>query len=575
MLETIRTLRDRLARVPLQLSEFTALFAVADAGALERQLRSADADPPSAYQRVLGLHDLRFVVFTPGRHNDSAGAAAEVDSRVLLLGCVCDGEVDDVLEGLVEHARSELELVLRHCRGFDRGADLLAYLREHRVRSGHFFRDIGPLSAEEDRATNLGDATISEIEGAFELEERFERFYAAHPLLGSDRTLREDFLRDFGDTGFPLPLTPFERPMAGEARWARRASELMRRMQARAARREGIRGRAAHAKAHALLRATFRVEREIPKRYRIGVFTQPGREFPAWVRSSNGSERRQHDGARDARGLAVSLELDPADLFANELVVPQRGPSARQDFVLFSHPTFFASDLRRFVMLVAIANSRWSRRLLPGLAFAASRAGLREARSLLGALSRRVVHPLEPSFHSGTAYQFGPEHVVKYSAEAADPVRFARLVSHDDPNFLQRALVESLERGPLEVHLYLHAFAVGSFSGRNRALLDLVEDATIDWRKRGAERVHVATLRLEAGAARDSRPEAERATFSPWNALAVHRPLGSLNRARLLAYSDSVAFRQGEPAETREAAAAEPGFSSAPAVERDSIDAAE
>jgi hypothetical protein len=345
-------------------------------------------------------------------------------------------------------------------------------------------------------------------------------------------------------------------------------------MQARAARRDGIRGRAAHAKAHALLRATFRVEREIPEPYRVGVFAQPGREFPAWVRSSNGSERRQHDGARDARGLAVSLELGPSDLFANELVVPQRGPSARQDFVLFSHPTFFASDLRRFVMLVAIGNSPWSRRLLPALAFAASRAGLREAKSLFGALSRRVVHPLEPSFHSGTAYQLGPEHVVKYSAEAADPARFARLVAGDGQNFLQTALVESLDRGPLEVHLYLHAFAAASFSGRSRALLDLVEDATIDWRKRGAERVHVATLRLEAGAARDSRPEAERATFSPWNALAAHRPLGSLNRARLLAYSGSVAFRQGEPADTREAATG-PGLSCAPLVERDSIDAAE
>jgi hypothetical protein len=575
MLDTLRTLRDRLARLPLQLSEFTALFTVADAGALERLLRSADADPPSAYQQVLGLHDLRFIVFTPGRHNDSPGVAADGDARVLVLGFVCDGEVDDVLEGLVEHARFELELVLRHCRGFDPAGDLLAYLREHRLRSGYFFRDIGPLSAEEDREGNLGDATLSEIERAFELEERFERFYASHPVLGSAPALREDFLRDFGDTGFPLPLTPFERPLADEARWARRASELMRRMQERAARRDGIRGRAAHAKAHALLRATFRVERDIPEPYRVGVFAKPGREFPAWVRSSNGSERRQHDGARDARGLAVSLELDPAVLSANELVVPQVGPSPRQDFVLFSHPTFFASDLRRFVMLVGIGNGPWSRRVLPALAFAASRAGVREAWSLFGALSRRVVHPLAPSFHSGTAYQLGAEHVVKYSAEPADRSRFARLVGDDDPNFLHTALAQSLDSGPLEIRLYLHVFAAAAFAGRRRALLDLVEDATIDWRKRGAERVHVATLRLEPGGTPDSRPQAERATFSPWNALSVHRPLGSLNRARLLAYSDSVAYRQGEPAETRETAAAAPGASFAPPAARDSIDAAE
>ena len=62
----------------------------------------------------------------------------------------------------------------------------------------------------------------------------------------------------------------------------------------------------------------------------------------------------------------------------------------------------------------------------------------------------------------------------------------------------------------------------------------------------GYRRCHedVATIEIfqQAGiAARDD--EAERMTFSPWHALEVQQPLGSINRARLEIYRTMSAFR--------------------------------
>lgn len=581
MLHAIRTFRDSLARRPLRLSEFTALFQVLDARSLGELLDAADRDPPTAYERVPGLHDLRLLAFDPSRdahddHRDRNG------SHVLVLACVHDGDTEDVVDGLVEHAGAELSRVLRHCHGFAENVDLADYLKAHRLRSGYLFRDIGPCDPLEQSEAATGDATRREIEGAFELEPRFESFYAQYPPNCDPALLRSEFLRTFAGSGFPLALTRFERAVPNEARWGRLASELMQRMQARASRQAGVeavsrRRRAAHAKGHALLTASFEVAPDLPARYRVGVFGRPGQVYQAIVRPSNGSEHARADGARDARGLALGLELD--DAVTPDLAVPQSTRHPRQDFVLFSHPTFFASDLPRFVTLVAIANSHWSRRVVPSVAFAASRRGLREGWALLRALSRRITHPLEPVFHSATAYQLGPDHVVKYSLEPADRSRFAEsadLAGRGDANFLQAALEQSLSRAPLELHLYIHAFAADDFAHRPEALVDLVEDPTVDWRSRGAERVLVGRVRIDAQQpAGHSLAAAESATFNPWNALLVHRPLGSLNRARLRAYADSARYRQGEPVSRAATAAGEGSLPWGALAGPDSIDAAE
>jgi hypothetical protein len=100
------------------------------------------------------------------------------------------------------------------------------------------------------------------------------------------------------------------------------------------------------------------------------------------------------------------------------------------------------------------------------------------------------------------------------------------------------ALQESLRHEPIVLDLYVHAPPPEKVD---------VEDPTVDWDRKTYPRVRVATLtippqdpttpaRLEQG---------ERTSFNPWNARKEHRPLGSLNRARLAIYRASAEARRG------------------------------
>jgi hypothetical protein len=527
------------------------------------------------YRELPGLHDLRCFVFAPGLKDGET--PAERTPRLLVLAFLFDGDALDVLEALVERASNELEAMLRHCTDFEPTGDPVEYIARHRVESGYFFRDIGPVNVQAGIRPEAGDATKAEIEQAFGLEERFERFYVDHPIGSDPGGLRAAFLREFGSAGFEFPLTEFERPVIDEARWARRAGELMQRLQERAARGSGgLPRRAAHAKTHALASATFRIDDTIPAAYRVGLFAEPGAEYRAVVRLSNGSEKIFRDRRPDARGLALSVELPrgPGDA---DLLLEQDAAGPRQDFVLFSHPTFFASDIRRFATLVSIGSCRnhW-RKLVPALAFAASSRGLREGAVLASAVWRRVVHPLAAEFHSGTAYLLGPDHVTKYSIEPADPERFARFRIQAEPDYLRRALEESLERGPIDLYFYVHVLGRHASTKNGVALTRAVEDATLDWRRLGAEKVRVAAIRIDRASGSELGAEPESWAFNPWNALAAHRPLGSLNRARLAAYRASAALRGALPAEAGEREARrESGWSWNVSPVRDSVRAAE
>jgi hypothetical protein len=73
-----------------------------------------------------------------------------------------------------------------------------------------------------------------------------------------------------------------------------------------------------------------------------------------------------------------------------------------------------------------------------------------------------------------------------------------------------------------------------------------IEDASVVWPEDESPYVTVATI---TAAAQDPWTVEKIAAidqglaFSPWHALAAHRPLGSVNRARKMAYKMSAKFR--------------------------------
>ena len=65
--------------------------------------------------------------------------------------------------------------------------------------------------------------------------------------------------------------------------------------------------RDAHAGDNGCVEAIFRVDSDITKELRHGVFAAPGKEFNAWIRFSNGNSEALSPRLPDARGMAIKL----------------------------------------------------------------------------------------------------------------------------------------------------------------------------------------------------------------------------------------------------------------------------
>lgn len=336
------------------------------------------------------------------------------------------------------------------------------------------------------------------------------------------------------DAASRLPLHPLEERQPDEDRWVREASELMQRKQRRVSEQmnDGLVRRAAHAKTTGLLRARFAICRS---EHEVGLFQMQGRVFDAVVRVSNATESVNADGQRDARGIAIGVDL--SGVSGRWL-----GQVGRQDFLLFSHPVFVAPDVRALVRLLSVFDiPERHRRAWHALRLALSRQGREQLWNLLRSVRSRPGHPLEPTFHSAVPYQLGSDCIAKYSVAPSDGGGLEPSRDTTSRDFLWPALERSLERG-VSLDFFVHALAVDPRDEqRTKQLRRAVEDAMLDWSRLGAKRVKVATITIgpqtESVAAREVA--AQQGAFNPWNALEEHRPLGSLNRARRTAYRDS------------------------------------
>jgi hypothetical protein len=87
-----------------------------------------------------------------------------------------------------------------------------------------------------------------------------------------------------------------------------------------------------------------------------------------------------------------------------------------------------------------------------------------------------------------------------------------------------------LSRGPIRYALELQFYSDEKTTP--------IEDGAVDWREEAAPYVTVASLTIGEQPAELAgfAAEVEQATFDPWQALAAHRPLGGIMRARKHAY---------------------------------------
>jgi hypothetical protein len=211
--------------------------------------------------------------------------------------------------------------------------------------------------------------------------------------------------------------------------------------------------------------------------------------------------------------------------------------SCCQDFLTINHPVFPFATPAEFVKFFEIRNTSFV-----GDPLAAAWLALFHHRHLnIGEeiLKKVVASPLELTYWSGSPYWLDPPgttggRAVKYSLvphSAGTPVP-------GDPNSLPDDYLSLALGRHLRTREAVFEFRV---QPQTDPVTMPVEDASIEWNELASKPIPVATLTIgvqevDSPEGRAFADECEAIDFSPWNALAEHRPMGGINRLRQAVY---------------------------------------
>ncbi len=300
---------------------------------------------------------------------------------------------------------------------------------------------------------------------------------------------------------------------------------------------QGCIRRGQHAKATGCVRAVFTVRDDVPVDLRHGVFRRPGQSFPAVVRFSNSAETIDPDRRAAARGMAVKLLA-----VGGASAVP--GADHRcQDFLTVNHPVFPFATPAEFVQFFRLRATPVVGDLLAAAWFAVFHP--KHMASAMAILGKDVASPLLSNW-SCSPYWLGPPgtvggRAVKYSLvlRCAGPTPLTDR-RHRPDDYLWQALAQHLRtrEAVFEFRVQLQTDPVAM----------PVEDASVEWDETVSQPIPVASLTIGVQDIASTEGQAlaeecEAMAFSPWNALAEHRPMGGINRLRQAVYLASQAMR--------------------------------
>ena len=306
--------------------------------------------------------------------------------------------------------------------------------------------------------------------------------------------------------------------------------------------------RAQHPKHHGAVRARFTVLDEVPQELRHGLFARAA-GYDALIRFSNGQSL--DDRKPDAHGMAIKV----FDVHGNHIGEAQ-ATNRPVDFVLVDHQTYFTRTMAEYLAFNAQFSKLAAWRRKPKLEPAAL---LRLLHVIGGGLSLVLFHrnvlarafkfasatpasPLASRYWSTTPYRLGAQGeegmVVHYAAIPAIAPDNGGVAA---PDGLSEVLRTHLREG-----IAAFSFGVALQPDRRRFPID---DPTRDWHEDPANFVPLARIeipRQDIGADPTQDSEVEGASFTPWNTLEEHRPLGEINEARRKIYAKLSELRQDQ-----------------------------
>jgi hypothetical protein len=327
-----------------------------------------------------------------------------------------------------------------------------------------------------------------------------------------------------------------------EAKTIQSLIKTMDRIQTIVAKDIGHAKRGVHAKAHGVLVGEFEVLPDLPPVLAQGLFATP-QTYPAALRLSTIPGDVLDDAVSVPRGAALKI------VGVNGPRVAGSEQDATQDFLFLTGRAFSAATADAFL------------RNLKLLAATTDKApGLKKVVSSVARAAEKIVERL--GGHSPTLltlggypeinllgdefYTQGPILYGDYMAKLAlkpfsDNLRALtrqRLNLSGSPDGIRQAVVKFFQTSSAVWDIQVQLCT-------NLATMP-IEDASVIWPETESPYLSVARLHMPAQDAwRADRVELldERMSFSPWHALASHRPLGGIMRARQAVYAAAAQFR--------------------------------
>lgn len=338
-----------------------------------------------------------------------------------------------------------------------------------------------------------------------------------------------------------LPVSPlryepsFEKPEDDEAGTIHALIETLQKINETTYKDGGHGLRGVHAKSHGLLTGELEVLEGLPPELAQGVFAQAA-TYPLVMRLSTVPGDLLDDKVSTPRGLAIKLIGVPGARLAGS------EDDTTQDFVLVNGPTFGAPDAKHFLSSLKLVAATTDRGESLKKVFSAVARGAEKVVETFGGKSGAIIalggHPetniLGETFYSQVPMLYGP-YIAKLSIAPVSPeltiLKDAPVDLHDRPDGLRDAVNSHFsERG-------------GKWEVRVQLCTDLetmpIEDASVTWPEQHSPFIPVARISIPPQPAWTQARSAaidDGMSFSPWHAVAAHRPIGSIMRVRKVVY---------------------------------------
>jgi hypothetical protein len=308
---------------------------------------------------------------------------------------------------------------------------------------------------------------------------------------------------------------------ADEAERYARYAQAFAEIQARKSERYG-KGRTLHRKQLAAAQGTLEVLDGLPEWAKYGLFALP-HDYEVWVRLSNGGLDRAADKVPDIRGFALRVLGVRGDSALGN------GPAVSQDFTLINQEAFAFPGSQQFIDFV-VAASHGNAALFKHIF---QRYGVLGAPRQIGKLLKTAGRPFS-GFATETLFSTLPMANGPYAVR----VRMLPSPSNGKPesgarNDWSADFAARLRKAPLHWDMQLQYFASEA--------LTPIEDASVNWSTpyTTVARLMLPKQDLDAPDAKAFAERVEASVIDPWQALAEHRPLGDVQRARKVVYFQS------------------------------------